>query len=51
MFSIGKRKVRSKMTGFVEVSQNEMMEVDGGIAPAVIVIAVILLLACAAPAY
>jgi len=30
MFSIGKRKVRSKMTGFVEVSQNEMMVVDGG---------------------
>ena len=30
MFSIGKRRVRSKMTGFVEVSQNEMMVVDGG---------------------
>ena len=31
MFSIGKQKVRSKMTGFVEVSQNEMMVVDGGV--------------------
>ena len=31
MFSIErKQKVRSKMTGFVEVSQNEMMVVDGG---------------------
>jgi hypothetical protein len=26
----GKQKRRSIMTGFIEVSQNEMMEIDGG---------------------